>query len=142
MLKKICSPVLSWNFFSTQPPPNHNQTYISSFFFYAFCFSPTSWKILCLKICFPQYFGITRRNIYTKNKVIFIFLRKKADFCAFFLYGQRSVAEPGPNPSQASLHKGEIGIVWHKKYPILVFTLAGRPGNPSLTSPLGHSEKQ
>ena len=32
-------------------------------------------------------------------KVIFIFLRKKADFRAIFRHGQRSFAEPGPTPS-------------------------------------------
>ena len=32
-------------------------------FFYAFCFSSTSENLPCVKICFPQYFGITRRNI-------------------------------------------------------------------------------
>ena len=35
----------------------------SSSFFYAFCFSSTSGKLSCVKICFPQYFGITRRYI-------------------------------------------------------------------------------
>ena len=35
----------------------------SFFFFYAFCISPTSGKLPWLKICFSQYFGITRRNI-------------------------------------------------------------------------------
>ena len=33
------------------------------FFFNAFCFSPTSGNLPWLKICFPQYFGITRRNM-------------------------------------------------------------------------------
>ena len=36
-------------------------------------------------------------------KVIFIFLQKKGDFRAFFLLGQRSVAEPGPTPSPWSI---------------------------------------
>ena len=35
--------------------------------------------------------------------VIFIFLRKKADFRRGFLHGQRSVAEPGPTPSPWSI---------------------------------------
>ena len=35
-------------------------------FFYAFFFSPTSGKLPCVKIGFPHYFGITRRNIYKK----------------------------------------------------------------------------
>ena len=50
---------------------------------------------------FPQYFGITRR--YMQKKVIFIFLRKKADFRARFRNGQRSVMEPGPTPSPWSI---------------------------------------
>ena len=33
------------------------------FFFSAFYFSPTSGNLPCVKICFPQYFGITRRYI-------------------------------------------------------------------------------
>ena len=40
-------------------------TYIfSSFFLSSFFFSLTSGKLPCMKICFPQYFGITRRNIF------------------------------------------------------------------------------
>ena len=35
-------------------------------FFYAFCFSPTSGNLPCVKICFPQYFGITRRYMQKK----------------------------------------------------------------------------
>ena len=35
----------------------------SSSFFSAFYFSPTSENFPCVKICFPQYFGITRRNM-------------------------------------------------------------------------------
>ena len=41
-----------------------------SFSFYAFCFSPTSGNLPCVKICFPQYFGITRR--YMQKKYIFL----------------------------------------------------------------------
>ena len=37
------------------------------FFSYAFCFSPTSGNLPCVKICFPQYFGITRRYMQKKN---------------------------------------------------------------------------
>ena len=37
------------------------------FFFSAFCFSPTSENLPCVKICFPQYFGITRRYMQKKN---------------------------------------------------------------------------
>ena len=36
-------------------------------FFYAFYFSPTSEKLPWLNICFPTYFGITRRNILKKD---------------------------------------------------------------------------
>ena len=35
-----------------------------------FCFLPTSGNLPCAKICFPQYFGITRR--YMQNKYIFL----------------------------------------------------------------------
>ena len=39
-----------------------------------------SWNFI-----FPQYFGVTRRNIWKKkNNLGNFFLRKKADFCAFF----------------------------------------------------------
>ena len=48
------------------------------FFFSAFYFSPTSENLPCVKICFPQYFGITRRNIYKKNRVIFFFCMASA----------------------------------------------------------------
>ena len=37
--------------------------FLSFSFFSAFYFSPTSEKLPCVKISFPQYFGITRRNI-------------------------------------------------------------------------------
>ena len=43
--------------------------FLSFSFSYAFCFSPTSGNLPCVKICFPQYFGITRR--YMQNKYIF-----------------------------------------------------------------------
>ena len=36
------------------------------FFFSAFYFSPTSGNLPCVKICFPQYFGITRRYMQKK----------------------------------------------------------------------------
>ena len=39
----------------------------SFFFFSAFYFSPTSGNLPCVKICFPQYFGITRRYMQKKN---------------------------------------------------------------------------
>ena len=52
----------------------------------AFCFSPTSGNLPCMKICFPQYFGITRRYMQKKYffLVIFIFLRKKLIFARAF----------------------------------------------------------
>ena len=68
--------------------------FFSFFFSYAFCFSATSRKLPCVKICFPQYFGITRRYMQKKNNiflVIFIFLRKKTDFRAFFRLFKASV---------------------------------------------------
>ena len=58
----------------------------SFLFFSVFCFSPTSVNLPCAKICFPQYFGISRRNTKKKkkNQVIFIFLREKLIFACFF----------------------------------------------------------
>ena len=41
--------------------------FFSSSFSYAFCFSPTLGNLPCVKICFPQYFGITRRYMQKKN---------------------------------------------------------------------------
>ena len=38
-------------------------------FFSVFCFWNTSGKLPCVKICFPQYFGITRR--YMQKNIIF-----------------------------------------------------------------------
>ena len=65
------------------------------FFCYAFCFSPTSGNLPCVKICSPQYFGITRRYMQKKKifLVIFIFFfQKKLIFKGFSIfYGQRSV---------------------------------------------------
>ena len=40
------------------------------FFFSAFYFSPTSGNLPCVKICLPQYFGITRR--YMQKKIVFL----------------------------------------------------------------------
>ena len=51
--------------------PLFSPTFFSFFFFYAFCFSPTSGKLPRLKICFPQYFGITRR--YMQKIIIYFF---------------------------------------------------------------------
>ena len=44
-----------------------------SFFFFSlsvFCFWPTSGKLPCVKICFPQYFAITRR--YMQKKIFLL----------------------------------------------------------------------
>ena len=41
--------------------------FLSFFFFSAFYFSPTLENLPCVKICFPQYFGITRRYMQKKN---------------------------------------------------------------------------
>ena len=46
------------------------------FFFYAFCFSHTSGNVPCMTICFPQYFGITRRNIFFFKLCDFYFFTK------------------------------------------------------------------
>ena len=55
-----------------------------------FCFSPTSGKLLGLKICFPHILdfpeGISKDKI-----VIFIFFNKKNDFRASFLIFTSSV---------------------------------------------------
>ena len=77
----------------------------SFFCFLLFTPSPTSGNLPGVKICFPQYFGITRRYMQ-KNiffLVIFIFLRKKTDFRVIFRHYQRSVAEPGTTPSPSSI---------------------------------------
>ena len=63
---------------------------LSSFFFFffsAFYFSPTSGNLPCVKICFPQYFGITRR--YMQKKIFFLgnfyfFYEKKLIFACTF----------------------------------------------------------
>ena len=93
----------SWPLFS----PTFFFLFLSFFFFFfsAFYFSPTLGNLPCVKISFPQYFGITRRymqKIFLFSNLSF-FLRKKTDFRTFFLYGQRSVTEPGPTPSPWSI---------------------------------------
>ena len=58
------------------------------------CCWPTSGNIPCVKICFPQYFGITRR--YIKNIGSFNFFKeKKTDFRAFFFYFLRPAFSHG-----------------------------------------------
>ena len=75
------------------------------FFFSAFYFSPTSGNLPFVKVCFPQYFGLTRRYMQKKIFLLgnFYFFTKKADFGACFRNGQRSVTEPGPTPSPWSI---------------------------------------
>ena len=54
-------------------------------FISVFCFWPTSGNLPCVKICFPQYFGITRRYMQKPKK-------KLGNFYFFTtFYGQRSV---------------------------------------------------
>ena len=81
--------------------------YQLSVFFLCFFFSlsvfwfwPTLGKLPCVKICFPQYFGIAR-YVQKKNVVTFIFLRNPLHFLAF--YGQRSVTAAWATPSPWSM---------------------------------------
>ena len=70
--------------------------FLFSLFFSAFFFSPTSGNLPCVKICFPQYFGITRRYMQKKKFFLGNFFppkKKRKLSCDF------SVAEPGPTPS-------------------------------------------
>ena len=87
----------SWPLFS----PTFFFFFHFSFFFSAFYFSPTSGNLPCVKICLPQYFGVTRR--YMQKNIFFLgnFFspQTKGHFRAIFRDGQRSVAEPGPTPS-------------------------------------------
>ena len=48
-----------------------------SFFFSVFCFWPTSGNLLCAKICFPRYFGITKKYIQIFFSGNFYFFTKK-----------------------------------------------------------------
>ena len=50
-----------WPLFSPTFPPFF---FLFLLFFSAFCFSPTSGKLPCVKICFSQYFGITICYLY------------------------------------------------------------------------------
>ena len=87
----------------------------SFFFFSVFCFWPTSGNLPCVKICVPQYFGITRR--YMQNKIFFLgnfyFLReKKLIFaCYFTFYGQRSVTAAWATRSPWSI-SGCSSVCW------------------------------
>ena len=47
------------------------QSFFLSFLSSVFCFLPTLGNFLCTKICFPQYFGITRRHMQKKFKLYF-----------------------------------------------------------------------
>ena len=54
-----------------------------SLFLSVFCFWPTSGNLPYVKICFPQYFGITRRYMQ-KNVGNFYFFTKKSLFLSVF----------------------------------------------------------
>ena len=58
----LLSPACSFFFLSFGP----GVLACATIFFYAFCFSSTLGKLPCVKICFPQSFGITRGNIFQK----------------------------------------------------------------------------
>ena len=81
--------------------------------FSVFCFWPTSGNLPRVKICFHQYFGITRR--YMPKKIFFLgnfyFFTKKPDFREFFLsfYDQRSVTAAWATRSPWS-----INFIWYK----------------------------
>ena len=60
-----------------------------------FCFWPTSRKLLLLEICFPQYFGITRR--YMQKKCMIFFYEKKMILGLFLLF-TASVWSQTPGP--------------------------------------------
>ena len=81
------------------PPVVADEAKLAIVFTY-FCFSPTSGKLPSVKICFPQYFGITRRYMQKKYLlgVNFIFLRKKGYFSDFFLLFTASVRSRPPGP--------------------------------------------
>ena len=68
--------------------------FFSFFFFSAFYFSPTSGNLPCVKICFPQYFCITRR--YVQKKI------GNFDFWAFFLFFTASIRSRPPGPPLVS----------------------------------------
>ena len=68
--------VLSW-------PPG--PPLVPGVFFSVFCFWPTSVKLPRVKICFPQYFGITRRYMQKKKILGNFFLpQKKRSFSRDF----------------------------------------------------------
>ena len=60
-------------------------------------FDPLQGKLPRLKICFPQYFGITRRCLQKKCDFYFV-MAKKADFRAFFLLFTANIQSPPPGP--------------------------------------------
>ena len=70
------------------------------FFFSVFYFWPTSGNLPCVKICFPQYFGKTRRCMQKKYffKVMFIFflLTKNRFLSVFFRLFTAWSRPPGP----------------------------------------------
>ena len=64
----------------------HHSVFLFSFLS-VFCFWPTSGNLPCAKICFPQYFSITRR-----------YMPKKGNFWAFFLHFIVSIRSGPPGP--------------------------------------------
>ena len=75
-------------------------------FFYTFCFSPTSGNLPCVKICFPQYFGITRRFF--------------GRFSAF--YGQRSVTAAWATRSPWSIFSSYQSITLYHPWNMVLVT--------------------
>ena len=64
------------------------------FFFLRLLLSSTSGNLPCVKICFPQYFGITRRYMQKKQFLgNFYFFTKKTDFRAASIRS-RSLNQP------------------------------------------------
>ena len=91
-------------------------TNFRSLFFSVFCFWPTSGNLPCAKICFPQYFGITKRYMQ-KKYFLGIFLQQKKLFVCDFstFYGQRLVTAAWANwsPWIITLNFCQICLIWH-----------------------------
>ena len=76
----------------------HHSVFFSLSLFSVFCFWPTSGNLPRLNICFPQYFGITRRYMQKKyllgryfyflwrKKMIFLCVKNKIYKKMFFFY--------------------------------------------------------
>ena len=80
----------------------HRSVFFFFFFPPVFCFWHTSGKLPCVTICFPQYFGITRRyakKIFLGGKFNFFLRKKKLIFRPFFFFffmGSVWSRPPGP----------------------------------------------